>query len=54
MFIVGSCDIRFVCLNIQIEANEPIYEMELKNHDFETLCEKHEEKRNVVPQLRRS
>ena len=47
MFIHGSCDIGFLCSNMQIETNDMLYNMELKNHDFETHSERHEEKSKV-------
>ena len=43
MFIPGSCDIGFLCSNMRIEANSAISDMELKNQDFETQVERHEE-----------
>ena len=43
MFIAGSCDIGFLCSNIRIEAKEAIYDMELKNQDFKTQVERHDE-----------
>ena len=43
MFIPGSCAIRFFCSNMRIEANNASYDMELKNQDFETQVERHEE-----------
>ena len=43
MFIPGSCDIGFLCSNMRIEANNASYDMELKNQDFETQVEKHDE-----------
>ena len=43
MFIPGSCDIGFLCSNMRIEANNASYDMELKNQDFETQVERHEE-----------
>ena len=43
MFIPGSCDIGFLCSYMRIEANNPSYDMELKNHNFETQFERHEE-----------
>ena len=46
MFIDGSCDIGFLCLNLRIEGNESTYDMELKNQDFETQVERKEEKSN--------
>ena len=43
MFIPGSCDIGFLCLNMRIEAYNASYNMELKNHDFETQVNRHDE-----------
>jgi uncharacterized metal-binding protein len=43
MFIRGSCDIGFLCSNKQIETNNASYDMELKNQDFETQVERHDE-----------
>ena len=43
MFIPGSCDIGFLCTNMRIEANNASYDMELKNQDFETQVERHDE-----------
>ena len=43
MFIPGSCDIGFLCSNMRIEANNASYDTELKNQDFETQVERHEE-----------
>ena len=43
MFIDGSCDIRFLGLNMRIEGNESSYHMEFKNQDFETQVERHDE-----------
>ena len=43
MFIHGSCDIGFLCSNMRIEANNASYDMELKNQDFETQIERHDE-----------
>ena len=43
MFIPGSCDIGFLCSNMRIEANNASYDIELKNRDFETQVERHEE-----------
>ena len=43
MFIPSPCDIRFLCSNMQIEANNASYDMELKNQDFETQFERHDE-----------
>ena len=43
MLIPGLCDIGFLCSNMRIEANYASYDTELKNQDFETQVEKHEE-----------
>ena len=43
LFIPGSCDIRFLCSNMGIGTNNASYDMELKNQDFETQVERHEE-----------
>ena len=43
MFFPGSCDIGFLCSNMRIEANNTSYNMELKNQDFETQVERHDE-----------
>ena len=43
MFIPGSCDIGFLCSNMRIEANYASCDTELKNQDFETQVERHEE-----------
>ena len=43
MFIPGSCDIRFLCSNMRVEAKNTSYDTELKNQDFETLVERHVE-----------
>jgi hypothetical protein len=43
MFIPGSCDIEFLCSNTWIEANYASYDIQLKNQDFETQVERHEE-----------
>ena len=43
MFIRGSCDIGFLCSNMRIETNNATYDMELKNQDFETQVERHDE-----------
>ena len=47
MFIPGSCDIGFLCSNMRIEANNASYNMELKNHDFETQIDRHEKNSKV-------
>ena len=43
IFIPGSCDIGFLCSNMRIEANHASYDMLLKNQDFETQVERHDE-----------
>ena len=43
MFIPGECDIGFLCLNMRIEANNTSYDIELKNQDFETQVERHDD-----------
>ena len=43
MLVPRSCDIGFLCLNMRIEANNTTYDMELKNQDFETQVERHDE-----------
>ena len=43
MFIPGSCDIGFLCSNKRIEANNASYAMELKNQDFDTQVERHDD-----------
>ena len=47
MFIVGLYDIGFLCLNMEIEANDTFYDLELKYNDFETQIERHEENSKV-------
>ena len=43
MFIPGECDIGFLCSNMRIEATNASYDMELKNQDFETQVQRHDE-----------
>ena len=43
MFIPSSCDPGFLCSNMRIEPNNATYDMELKNQDFDTQVERHEE-----------
>ena len=43
MVIPGLCYIGFLCSDMRIEANNASYDMELKNQDFETHVERHEE-----------
>ena len=44
MFIDGFCDIRFLCSKMRIKVLDAVYNMEFKNHDFETQVGRHEEK----------
>ena len=44
MFINGSCDIGFWCLNLPIEGNESSYDMQLRHNNFENQVERHEQK----------
>ena len=41
--IPGSCDIGFQCSNMRIETNNTSDDMELRNQDFKTQVERHEE-----------
>ena len=43
MFIPGSCDIGFLCSNMRIEFNNASSDMNLKNQDFETQIERHDD-----------
>ena len=43
MFTPSSNLIGFLCSNIRIEANNASYDIELKNLDFETQVERHDE-----------
>ena len=43
MLIPVSCHIGFLCSNMRIEANKSSYYMELKNQEFQTQVERHEE-----------
>ena len=43
MFIPSLCDIVFLCPIMRMEANNASYDMELKNEDFETQVERHDE-----------
>ena len=54
MFILGSCDIGFLCSNMRIEANNASYDMVLKNQDFETQVERYEEISNLEEGVERS
>ena len=54
LFIAGSCDIGCLCSNMRIEDNEAVYDMALKNHEFETKGERREQKSKFVPHLRRA
>ena len=54
MVIPGSCDIGFLCSNMRIETNNASYDMELKNQDFETQDERHDENRKLGEGVERS
>ena len=54
MVIPGSCDIGFLCSNMRIEANNASYDMDLKNQDFETQAERHEEISNFEEGVKKS
>ena len=54
MLIPGSCHIGFICTNMRIEANNASYEMELKNQDFETQVERHNENSKLEEGVERS
>ena len=43
MFRPGSCDIGFLCSNMRIEANNASSDMKLKNQEFETQVERHDD-----------
>ena len=43
MVIPSECDIGILCTNMRIEANNVSYDMELKNQDFVTQVERHDE-----------
>ena len=43
MFIASSCNIGFERSNMQIEASNARYDIELKNQDFETQVRRYEE-----------
>ena len=43
MFISSTSNIGGLCPNMRIEANKASYDMELKNQDFETQVERHDE-----------
>ena len=47
MYILGSCDIGVLCSSMRIEAKYAIYDIELRNHDFETQVDRHEERSKV-------
>ena len=40
---LARCDIGFWCSNMRIESNNASYDIELKNEDFETQVERHDE-----------
>ena len=54
MFIPGPRDIGFQCSNIRIEANKASYDMEIKNQDFETEVERHEELSKLEEKVEKS
>ena len=43
MFIPGLCDIGFLSSYMRIEANNASSDMNLKNQDFETQVERHDD-----------
>ena len=43
MFIPGSCYIGFLYLNMRIEVNNASSDMKLKNQEFETRVERHDD-----------
>ena len=43
MVIPGPCESGFLCLNMRIVANDASSQIELKNQDFETQVERHDE-----------
>ena len=43
MVIPGSCEIGFLCSNMRVEANNASYDMELKDQDFQSQVERHDE-----------
>ena len=54
MFRLGSCDIGFQCSNMRFEVNNTSYEMELRNQDFETQVDRHEEINKLEEGVERS
>ena len=54
MFIPSSCDIGFLWSHMRIEANDALYNLELKNHGFETLVEIHDGKSQVDNNVEKS
>ena len=54
MFIPGECDIGFLCLNMRIEINNAGYDMDIKNQNFETQVERHDEISNLDEGVERS
>ena len=48
----GSYDLEFLCSKMQIKRNRAIYDMELRELDFESLDVRHEGKGKLVPQMR--
>ena len=54
MFIPGECDIGCLSSNMRIEANNASYDIELKNQDFYTQVERHDEISNLDVGVERS
>ena len=54
MFIPGSCDIGFLSLNMRIEHNNASSNMELRNQDFQSQVERHEEIRKFEDVVEKS
>ena len=51
MFIRGSCDIRFLCSNMRIEAFRVSYHVEFTSKDFEIKRVSYEENTKVLRQF---
>ena len=54
MFIPGPCDPGFLCSNMRFEANNATYDMVIKNQDFVTQVERHEELTKVEEVVEKS
>ena len=50
----GSCNIRFLCSQMQINSYVASYYIDFKNDDFETQRASYEENTRVNPQLRKA